>query len=628
MTTQALRFCHVLLLATLGAAACAALLVVAGPALADDVTPPAVLAFSMAPAHVNTESGAQTVTVTATASDGQTGVREVTWQLSLPGSSQPCRIASLSRISGDLFTGTWSGQLTLPKGSQGGTWLARLNATDVVGNAVFLTPEDLTQRFGAGAAQIVNDAIDFDAAAPRVTALTLTPATVNTETADQVVTVSASLSDDFAGIVDAQLFLHPLAATHPSFGCGLQRVSGDELSGAYQGTITLPAGSRGGEWVASLSLQDGAENTVMLYPGDLESLLGASSMRVTNEATVFDATPPRVVAYSVTPSEVDASAGARTLAVSITVADDGSGVAGLSGILQPLIGMQEAPFSLQRVSGDDHLCTYEGTALILQGAKEGVWTPTLSVEDSIGNWAFVRSPELAAAVPGAPGLFVTNTATARQVTIDRAWTLRAESVAVSFPEGTVVTRTDEGEFAFYRMTATPFAIEDDLPAAGLGAQPVATLRFGIPDLNLSFSQPVRVVMTVGSRYNGYRLAVRSLVEGGSTWTKESTVEVAGGRISFEVDHATRFAASLTAPRLTRLRPATLRRGARLTIAGEGFGARRGKVKFGARTCTKYLSWSPTRITCKVPARAKLGRLRVKVVTAGGASNPMRLRVRR
>ena len=70
----------------------------------------------MAPAHVNTESGAQTVTVTATASDGQTGVREVTWQLSLPGSSQPCRIASLSRISGDLFTGTWSGQLHSPQG--------------------------------------------------------------------------------------------------------------------------------------------------------------------------------------------------------------------------------------------------------------------------------------------------------------------------------------------------------------------------------------------------------------------------------------------------------------------------------------------------------------------------------
>jgi uncharacterized protein (TIGR03437 family) len=52
------------------------------------------------------------------------------------------------------------------------------------------------------------------------------------------------------------------------------------------------------------------------------------------------------------------------------------------------------------------------------------------------------------------------------------------------------------------------------------------------------------------------------------------------------------------------------------------------VKFGAKTCTKYVSWSATQIKCKVPAAAKYGSLKVTVTTGGGASNAKSFTVRR
>jgi len=58
------------------------------------------------------------------------------------------------------------------------------------------------------------------------------------------------------------------------------------------------------------------------------------------------------------------------------------------------------------------------------------------------------------------------------------------------------------------------------------------------------------------------------------------------------------------------------------VCGAGFGkkAKTSPVKFGAKKCAKYLSWSAARIKCKAPARAKLGKVKVTVVTTAGPSN--------
>ena len=84
------------------------------------------------------------------------------------------------------------------------------------------------------------------------------------------------------------------------------------------------------------------------------------------------------------------------------------------------------------------------------------------------------------------------------------------------------------------------------------------------------------------------------------------------------------------PAVAKLSPASGKRGATVTVTGTGFGATRGSssVAFGSKRCTQYVSWSATRIKCKVPGQAKYGTVKVKVTTAGGASNTRDFTVRR
>jgi hypothetical protein len=75
------------------------------------------------------------------------------------------------------------------------------------------------------------------------------------------------------------------------------------------------------------------------------------------------------------------------------------------------------------------------------------------------------------------------------------------------------------------------------------------------------------------------------------------------------------------PVLSKLSPTSGRRGITVTLTGKEFGATRGKsvVKFGATKVTKYVSWSAAKVKVKVPAKARFGKLKVTVTTAGGTS---------
>jgi photosystem II stability/assembly factor-like uncharacterized protein len=84
------------------------------------------------------------------------------------------------------------------------------------------------------------------------------------------------------------------------------------------------------------------------------------------------------------------------------------------------------------------------------------------------------------------------------------------------------------------------------------------------------------------------------------------------------------------PLVLKLSPSSAKRRAVVTVSGLLFGSARagGFVKFGGKKCTKYLSWSDTRIVCRVPAKARVGKVKVTVTTTSGASNAKTFRVKR
>jgi hypothetical protein len=82
------------------------------------------------------------------------------------------------------------------------------------------------------------------------------------------------------------------------------------------------------------------------------------------------------------------------------------------------------------------------------------------------------------------------------------------------------------------------------------------------------------------------------------------------------------------PAIVKLSVSAARPGARLTITGLNFGAKRGKgsVRFGGFASTSYVRWSARKIVCKVPA-IPAGKLTLIVRTARAASKGKRFTVK-
>jgi hypothetical protein len=76
------------------------------------------------------------------------------------------------------------------------------------------------------------------------------------------------------------------------------------------------------------------------------------------------------------------------------------------------------------------------------------------------------------------------------------------------------------------------------------------------------------------------------------------------------------------PTITKLMPASGKRGIVVTVRGDAFGRTRsgGYIRFGAAKCLRYVSWCNRVIKCRVPAAAAFGALKVKVMIKAGSSN--------
>ena len=84
----------------------------------------------------------------------------------------------------------------------------------------------------------------------------------------------------------------------------------------------------------------------------------------------------------------------------------------------------------------------------------------------------------------------------------------------------------------------------ELVDEGLVDSPVGFARAGIPGLNLEFSKPVTISLSVDPKYRGVKLDIVSFEEGDIAWANETTCTVSeDSKCSFTVNHASYFAAT-------------------------------------------------------------------------------------
>lgn len=546
---------------------------------AEDNTAPQITALNLTPDTVNTESAEQTLTVTMTLTDNQAGVctsgdcgayNSSATQLRLvsPNGEQTADVSTLTRTSGDDLSGTYTGTTTIPQYSQSGIWqIDYLLLADKLGNYNFLYTADLESAFGAGVGDVNNTAAVEDVTDPIITDFALSPSSVNTDAADVEIALSMTITDDLAGTcivsdpcgvigVTQMRLISPNGSQRVDIST-LTRSAGTVLNGTYTGTTTLPQGSVPGTWsVDYVFVVDAVGNDQFIYKADLETTFGAGVADIVNTATITDTERPQITAFDITPTEINTSEEGQTLTLTMTLTDNAVGVcipddcgsyynsSGTQLRLKPLIGTQFVDFSsLTRLSGDSLSGVYQATATVPKSSKEGLWqVDYLLLADKLGNYEFLYANDLNALFPDASGLLITNTAEASSVTIQRDWTISSTRASATFSNGTVVTKKEGGSFAFYKMVNQAFSV-DSLTEDGLIGDPVRTIRFGIPGLNLEFSQNVTISLNVGADYNGRILNIQSLSEDGIAWANETECTVADSMCSFTVNHATYFTAN-------------------------------------------------------------------------------------
>jgi photosystem II stability/assembly factor-like uncharacterized protein len=164
------------------------------------------------------------------------------------------------------------------------------------------------------------------------------------------------------------------------------------------------------------------------------------------------------------------------------------------------------------------------------------------------------------------------------------------------------------------FTPSSGAVGASVTLTGADLSGATSVRFHGALASFTVISATQIVTTVPA--NGTTGAVAVTTPGG----------VATSASSFTVISAP----SPATPAITKLSPTSGKRGLTVTITGKNFGKKSSTsyVKFGAAKCAKYLSWSATRIKCKVPAKTDFGKVRVKVVTSAGASKSKAFTVKR
>ena len=300
-----------------------------------DTLPPQLLAFSFTPSTIDVSQASQRiVTIRAELLDDLSGIAfgSVTFRSLSSGQS---RNAGIGFTRGDFLHGTFEGSVVFPPESASGVWtVSNVTIGDVVGNTTFLDTASLTAAGFPTVLTVANSAADTEA--PKVTALSMSPETIDVSAGAQQVLITLHLTDNHTGVVlgssancgDFTIRFRSPSGAHGRFvEChALHLRNGGTLQdGLWQGTMTMPRFSEPGAWQLSvLDFFDGEGNRTFLTAADLSTLGLPTALQVTSNPA--DITPPTLGRLSVTPAVINTSDNDQEVRITLRVLDDLAGV--------------------------------------------------------------------------------------------------------------------------------------------------------------------------------------------------------------------------------------------------------------------------------------------------------------
>jgi hypothetical protein len=230
-----------------------------------DTTSPKLNALEITPVRIDTSDGPTEINVAYTASDDLSGLNAI--ELGFQSPTRTITLRGSAKLEGSRQASR-SIQITVPRLTEPGEWvLAFLLLSDVAGNTLYLDREGM-QGFGFRTTFDVTSRAD--AVSPKLTALSVTPAEIDTSRGPGVVRVEYSATDDLSGVASIEtVFVNPS-------GTAWQRASAViSAATAASGSVDVkfPEAAEAGRWrLCAVLLADAVGNTAVLDDDRLAEL--------------------------------------------------------------------------------------------------------------------------------------------------------------------------------------------------------------------------------------------------------------------------------------------------------------------------------------------------------------------
>jgi IPT/TIG domain/Bacterial Ig-like domain len=365
----------------------------AGSASASAAEPPVLASLSILPSSINTGSSSQTVKVSAEITS-TSGLAFASVQFAAPTGGESTERVSLSKVSGTVNKGVWEATVPFKQYITDGTWkITSLNLIDKEGTQLRLSASQLKGK-GFPAAVSVEGTEDNEP--PALSAMSVSPTSVNTTASSQVVTVTAHITDNLSGLAAASIVFKSPNGQRTTEKTSFSKVSGTATNGTYEAKVTFKRFIAPGPWkVSSLRMEDNVGNEITLTARRLQAKGFTETVQV---ESIEDEAPPALAGLSITPSSVNVASSSQTVTVSANITDDLSGVASASVVFESPNGKQvTAGGEFSKVSGTETNGIYESVITFNQFIQSGTWrVRAVSLRDNVGNEATLSATQLEA----------------------------------------------------------------------------------------------------------------------------------------------------------------------------------------------------------------------------------------
>jgi hypothetical protein len=246
----------------------------------NDTVPPEVVDFSLSSSVIDTTNDAQNVVVSVRATDNNTGVNLIEVRFQSPSGNQfvTAFLNGQQRISGDNRDGVYSATVTFPRYSKAGTWsVLEIIAHDAANNYKTINTNEIASLGFAAGLQVISN--DEDTTPPEINDFSFTPSAVDTVNGSQTVTVTVRVTDAKIGVRNVSAGFQ-LRGDDIVYGVNMNRISGDDKDGVYQGVTTFNQRDASGMYEASVYASDALGNSKSLGKPELAERGFATELQV------------------------------------------------------------------------------------------------------------------------------------------------------------------------------------------------------------------------------------------------------------------------------------------------------------------------------------------------------------